>query len=299
MMMKSQTLTSRERVRRSLMHQQPDRIPIDFGGHRSSGIAATNYARLKKALGIATGAVYVHDMMQQLAIVEPVVLDAVGADVIELGRAFMLDANDWKDWILPDGTPCKIPAYVNVEKRGSASYLLSDDGVDLAVQPAGCGYFEQIHWPWIQRNPDEQGFSDLEEAFPHIMWSAFPSPGGHIPLTPQGCAQLAAGARELRESTERAILGIFGGNLFEIPHYLYRMDNYLLYMRLYPEACERLSQALCDFYLPRSKDGSGPSVPISTLSSSAMIWAPRAAHSCRPRCTGAITNPSSGRCGTW
>jgi uroporphyrinogen decarboxylase len=29
------------------------------------------------------------------------------------------------------------------------------------------------------------------------------------------------------------------------------MDNYLLYMGLYPEACQRLSQALCDFYVPR------------------------------------------------
>ena len=43
----------------------------------------------------------------------------------------------------------------------------------------------------------------------------------------------------------------FGGNLFEVPQFLYRIDNYLMHMGLYPEACERLSEALCNFYMPR------------------------------------------------
>ena len=56
-------MNSRERVRAALDHREPDRPPIDFGGHRSSGIAAIAYARLKKALGITTGDVYVYDMV--------------------------------------------------------------------------------------------------------------------------------------------------------------------------------------------------------------------------------------------
>ncbi len=244
-------MTSREQIRCTLNHQQADRVPIDFGGHRSSGIAAIAYARLKKALGISSGDIYVHDMVQQLAIVEPEVLDAVGSDVVELGRGFMLDAADWKDWRLPDGTPCKIPCFINVEKRGNDSYLLSEDGVDLAIQKDGCLYFEQIHWPWLERSPDEQDFSDLEEAFKYTMWTGIPTPGGHIPLTDEGCRQLADGARKLRESSDRAIVGLFGGNFFEVPQFFYRIDNYLTHMGLYPEACERLSQSLCDFYMPR------------------------------------------------
>lgn len=244
-------MTSREIIRAALNHEQPERVPIDFGGHRSSGIAAIAYAKLKKALAISAGDVYVYDMVQQLAIVEPEVQDAVGADVVELGRGFMQDDSEWKDWTLPDGTPCKIPGFINVEKRGNDSYLLSDDGVDLAIQKAGCLYFEQIHWPWLERNPDEQDFSDIEEAFKYTMWTGIPIPGGNIPLTDEGCQQLADGARALRESTDRAILGIFGGNLFEVPQFLYRIDNYLMHMGLYPEACERLSEALCNFYMPR------------------------------------------------
>ena len=249
--MGGEQVTSRQRVRRALDHQQPDRVAIDFGGHRSSGIAATTYAKLKRALGISSGDIYVYDMVQQLAIVEPEVLDAVGADVVELGRAFMLDDADWREWSLPDGTACKIPGFINVQKRGEDSYLLSDDGVELAVQKQGCLYFEQVHWPWADRDPDEQDFADLEEALPHTMWTGIPTPGGHIPLTDDGCRRLADGARKLRESTERAILGIFGGNLFEVPQFLYRMDNYLTHMGLLPAACERLSATLCDFYMPR------------------------------------------------
>lgn len=244
-------MTSRERIVAAVHHTEPDCVPIDFGGHRSSGISAIAYAHLKRELGISTGDVYVYDMVQQLAIVEPEVLDAVGADVVELGRGFMLDDAHWRHWVLPDGTPCKIPGFINVAKRGNDSYLLSDDGVDLAIQTEGCLYFEQIHWPWLERNPQEQDFSDLEEAFKHTMWTGIPVPGGHIPLTDDGLAELAAGAKRLRESTDRAILGIFGGNLFEVPQFLYRIDNYLTHMGLYPDPCRRLSEALCNFYLPR------------------------------------------------
>ena len=235
----------------AINHKQPDRVPIDFGGHRSSGIAAIAYAKLKRALGIRTGDIYVYDMVQQLAIVESEVLDATGSDVIELGRGFMLDDREWKPWVLPDGTPCKIPNFINVDRRGEDSFLLSDDGRDLGVQKDGCPYFEQIYWPWADRDFEEQDFSDLEDAFKYTIWTGIPAPGSHIPLTDDGLAKLAAGARALRESTDRAILGIFGGSLFEAPQFLCGMENYLMNMGLYPEACLRLSEALCDFYLKR------------------------------------------------
>jgi uroporphyrinogen decarboxylase len=244
-------MTSRERVQAALNHEQPDRIAVDFGGHRSSGIAAIAYAKLKKALGISTGDIYVYDVIQQLAIVESEVLDVAGADVIELGRAYCRNDSDWQDWVLPDGTPCMIPAFINIEQRGADWFLLSRDGIDLGVMKKGCLYFEQVYWPWVDRNPQTQDFSDIEDAFAHNMWSAAPTPGGHIPLTGEGCRELARGARRLRDSTDKAIVGIFGGNIFEAPQFLYRIDNYLMHLGMFPDACERLSQALTDFYLSR------------------------------------------------
>ncbi len=46
------TMTPQERVLATLNHQQPDRVPIDFGGHRSSGIAAIAYRKLREALDL-------------------------------------------------------------------------------------------------------------------------------------------------------------------------------------------------------------------------------------------------------
>ena len=240
--------TSRETVLCALDHRTPDRVPVDFGGHRSSGISAVAYAKLKKAMGISSGHVYVYDMVQQLAIVEPPVLDALGSDVIEMGRGFMKGDHFWKDWVLPDGTPCRVPHYVNLEQRGRDWYLLADDGTALGVQKQGCLYFEQIYFPLAERSMEDDDFSDLETQLGRTVW-ATATPGSHLPLDEAGLAELRAGAHALRLSTDRAIIGLFGGNLFEIPQMLYRMDNYLTYMGLYPEAAERLSAALCDIYL--------------------------------------------------
>jgi len=258
-------MTSRERTLAALRHEEPDRVPIDFGGHRSSGIAAIAYARLREALGITSGEIRVYDMIQQLAIIEPEVLDALGVDTVELGRGFMHDPAAWQEWVLPDGTPCLIPSYLNVERRGGDWFLLDDDGTDLAVQPHGALYFDQVHWPWLEEEPDQQDFADLEEALAGNMWGAAVTPGADIPLTPDGCRQLAGGARRLRESTDRAIVGIFGGNLFEVPQFLYRNDNYLMHLGQFPEDCERLSEALSNLYLSRLEawlGAVGPSIDV-------------------------------------
>jgi len=225
-------MTSRERVLASLDHQQTTRAPLDFGGHRSSGIMAIAYAKLKDLLGIHTGNIYVYDMLQQLAIVEPGVLDAFGIDVVEMGRGFCTDDVDWSDWVLPDGTPCKIPAYINIGTEGPDWYLYAPDGTPLAVQKEGSLYFEQVHFPLLDRPIQEDDFSDLPRQCALTMWAGIASPGAHFPLDEDGLTKLAAGAAELRRQSDRAIIGLFGGNFFELPHWLYRMDNYLAYLAL-------------------------------------------------------------------
>ena len=75
----------------ALRHRQPDRVPVDLAGHRSSGIAAIAYARLRDHLGLEKRPIRVYDIQQQLAIVDEDVLDRFGVDTIELGRGFALD----------------------------------------------------------------------------------------------------------------------------------------------------------------------------------------------------------------
>ena len=99
-------MNSRKRVLAALRHQEPDRVPIDLDGMRSTGIMAVAYNRLKAHLGIADGETKMYDIMQQLAHPEPPILERFGVDVLPLPRAsWGLDpANPaWKPWALPDG----------------------------------------------------------------------------------------------------------------------------------------------------------------------------------------------------
>src|SRR6266404_1543858 len=47
-------VNSRERILAAINHQWVDRVPIDFGGTRQSGISVWAYARLRKHLGLDT-----------------------------------------------------------------------------------------------------------------------------------------------------------------------------------------------------------------------------------------------------
>ena len=227
---KSKRMTSRERVLTAFQHRDPDRIPIDFSGHRSSGIAAIAYAKLRKYLGLPPRPLRVYDPVQQLAIVDPDVLDLFGVDTIELGRGFALDNVCWADWILPDGTPCQMPAWA-LPERGKNEWLMrSANGKVLARMPDGALYFEQCYFPFIEAG----GPRTITAAMDECMWTAVHSPPGPLAAGAEGLRRLAEGARTLRASTDRAIVGLFGGNLFEMGQFFYRNDNFLMLLAAEP-----------------------------------------------------------------
>ena len=242
-------MTSRERVLAALNHQEPDRVPIDFGGHRSSGIAAMAYGKLRKHLGLPEKPIRVYDMVQQLAIIDNDVLNLFGVDTIEMGRGFLQNDDGWKPWVLPDGTECEIPYYLNVEKHGDHWFLYDDTGYELGVQKKGCFYFEQTQFPLLERGIENDDFHDLEEMLGKNVWAAIPHPGAHIEMNAEGLKEMAEKAKKLRESTDRAVIGLFGGNMFELPQWLYRMDNYLLDIALYPDKVYELSENLVKIHL--------------------------------------------------
>ena len=256
-------VTSRARVMNAVAHREPDRVPIDFGGHRSSGIMAIAYRKLKDYLGINSGDIYVYDFIQQLAIVEPPVLDRFGVDTLELGRGFVLEAEDWRDWVLPDGTPCKIPAFIEPVREDGGWAIYAPDGTKLAVQKAGSLYFEQTHFPLMDR--DDEDFEDLNAAIDKVMWSALGSPPAPIGLDEEGLRILQAGAEALRASTDRAILGLFGGNLMETGQFLFRMDRFLMLLAMEPKRMHRFLDRLTEIHLENLEaylSAVGPSIDI-------------------------------------
>jgi uroporphyrinogen decarboxylase len=70
----------RERVLTALNHEEPDRIPIDLGSTRVSGICLDAYASLLSALGLGPRELRVVDRKQGLAGPDEDVLEALGVD---------------------------------------------------------------------------------------------------------------------------------------------------------------------------------------------------------------------------
>ncbi len=243
-------MNSRERVMMSLNYQQPDRVPIDFGAHRSSGIQAMTYVHLRDYLGLPKRPPKVYDMPQQLAIIDEDVLERFNADCIEMGRGFNNEDDDWHEWVLPDGTECLIPKWISPVMDQDGSWVIhGPDGTPIAIQKAGMVYFDQVYFPLAQ-NPEEK-IDRLEELNDYNMWftRAMAAPPGPISWDAEGMRYLTEGAKKLRASTDRAINAIFGGSLFESGQTFFRMDNYYMALAAEPDLVHRFLDKLVSIHM--------------------------------------------------
>jgi uroporphyrinogen decarboxylase len=204
------------------------------------------YARLREFLGLPKKPIRVYDPVQQLAIVHEDVLQRFKVDAIELGRAFADEDKYWHDWVLPDGTPCQMPAWATPERDNGDWVLRSQNtGRIIARMPAGVWYFEQTHFPFL----DKEDLDRLEDEFSECMWCAIASPPGPIVGGPDGQKILADGARRFRQQTDRAIIGLFGGNLLELGQFFYRNDNFFMLLAGEPARAHRFLDKLTEIHL--------------------------------------------------
>jgi uroporphyrinogen decarboxylase len=234
-------MTSRERVLTAYHHRDPDRVPIDLSAHASSGIAAIAYAKLRRYLGLPEKTLRVYDPIQQLAIVDDDLMKRFGVDLIDLGRGFALDEKSWADWVLPDGTPCKMPAWALPEKVDGRWVFRSKSRREIAHMPEGALYFDQTYFPFA----DENGPRTILEAMQESMWHAVACPPG--PWV--DASHLREGAKRLRQNTDKAILGRFGGSLLETGQFFFRNDNFYMLLAAEPEKAHKFLDKLVEIHL--------------------------------------------------
>lgn len=175
-------------------HQQPDRVPIDVGGTRQSGIAVSTYLQLKQQLGLTTPT-RVYDVYQMLAELEQPVLDRLGADVVGLNRpavAFGLRNENWKPWRLFDGSEVQMPGGFLPEVQPNGDLLLrKPDGAPLARMPNGGFYFDRL-----------DTYPGAAHADPETLEIAL--------LSGEECDHLHTAAEALWQNTDRAIIAAVG-----------------------------------------------------------------------------------------
>lgn len=241
-------MTSRERVMAAVSHRQPDYVPLDLGATPSSGISAIAYNRLKKHLGMAGGQTRIYDVVQQVAQPEMEVLDWFGVDVIDIGRAFDLEDEDWHETVLADGSTGYYPNWFHPQRQPNGDYLAYDEeGTQIARMPARGTFFDQTYFPYVEDYPEDYG--DLDRQMGKVLWSTLV----HSPWSHAGEQDFYAILREktlwLRAETDKALMLTCGCNLFEWGTFLRRMDNFLMDIYTEEDQVRSLVEQLMDRHL--------------------------------------------------
>ena len=186
-------VNSRERVLKAVNFQQPDRVPIDLGGIRASGINAVVYDKLKKRMGIDTPT-RVHDTMQILAELEMDVIDRLHVDVLPLEPM----TAKWARQAAFEGVRktlfCGLEVYfqpgTNIETKGDGSWVLKGSGGrDIARMPKDGYYFDLIRPTMAGNRIDPNAFRPCDTV-PDEELETFAKHG-----------------RFLHENTDKALLG--------------------------------------------------------------------------------------------
>lgn len=233
-------MTSRERVTAALDHRQPDGLAIDFGAMRSTGIHVAAYVKLVKALGLTLPPPKVYDVFQQLALPQDEVVARLGGDVVQAHQrcpAFGISIESWREDQLPDGTPILVPENYQPRAEEDGSFAIYRNGVRVAARPATGLYFDSVLHPY----QGAQTANDIDRV------PLAPMPQGDIDY-------LATQVRHLYETTDKAILLAFGGNILEAGQMDFGYEEFFVNLLSEPELMHHYFNRLTDVYMTNLKN---------------------------------------------
>jgi hypothetical protein len=143
---------------------------------------------------------------QMLGEIQPDLMAALGVDVIGLwprGNLFGFRNEDWKPWILFDGTPVLVPGAFNTDPEPDGSILMYPEGDHSAIpggrMPKGGFYFDSTPRPALPEDYPLNIEENLEE---------------FALLPDEDLAYFGREAERLYTQTDKAILANFGGTAF-------------------------------------------------------------------------------------
>jgi uroporphyrinogen decarboxylase len=147
---KAETMTSRERVLRTINHLPADRMPIDLGFHYSTGISAFAYHNLRKYLGLSTAHIQIPDMIHFLARVDEDILKRFHCDCMLLNPGWSKSAK----WNPRGEYEFTIPAGANPAPLEDGSWVVGR-GDKTSRMPKG-GFFFDGQSPKLDDETEEE-----------------------------------------------------------------------------------------------------------------------------------------------
>jgi uroporphyrinogen decarboxylase len=197
-------MNSRERIIKTLQHDEPDRVPIDLGSTIVTGIAATKYDELKKYLESPQTLTKIYDVYLMLAQPEIEILDRLGVDTIMVPWLIRRDRwgvrlDSWKKWAHPAGFEAQVPSNFNPIISDDGTLSMARDGEIFAKMPPSSYYFDYIE----SKRRVGGNLPDTETA-------------RYAPLMDEELDFIQKTAKYLFEETDKALVGDSGGQDLDI-----------------------------------------------------------------------------------
>lgn len=142
-------MNSREYLKKTLNHQQPDRLVVDFGGTSVTGIHCLAVRKLRAHFGLEDRPVKVTEPFQMLGEVDDELVDAMGIDVVgAFGKENMFGISnaecEWKSFTTNWGQQVLVPVDFNTSVDSAGDTLIYPSG-DTSLAPNArmpkAGYF--------------------------------------------------------------------------------------------------------------------------------------------------------------
>lgn len=211
-------MTSRERVIKTLQHEEPDRVPMDLGGSlTNAGIAKKAHQKLKEHLGfIDNGKEEMVSVIGQLVRPDQRILDRFEADI------YGISAKPPKSWI---------PAI----KEDESNYYCTDEwGIKYRMPKAHGYFFDMVEHPLA----DIKSIEELKD----YRWPD--------PHDPGRVEKLEEEVKNLYETTEYALfLNAPGAGIFEKALFLRGFENFCIDLVRNPELAKAVLDLLVEFYV--------------------------------------------------
>jgi len=140
-------MTPKERVIKSLNHEEPDQLPMDFGSSFITGVHCSVVAELRQHYGLEPRPVKICEPYQMLGEVEEDLLDAMGLAVQPIfphRTIFGFPNENWKPWTTPWGQEVLVSEHFKTSTDNSGNTYIYPQG-DTSTLPSGhmpkTGYF--------------------------------------------------------------------------------------------------------------------------------------------------------------
>jgi len=215
-MIKKESMTPRQRVRKALDHEIPDRVPIDLGGNQT-GIHKNAYGNLVRHLGFPEE-IEIMDAVQQLARPSERLLERFHVDTRYVSAG---PASHWKGGI------------VRAERGGRVWHDLTDEfGVRWSMPDDEPLYMDITLHPLAEATVGEVG--------------DYPWPKGD---DPSRFAGLRERALRLQRDTPYAVVSGISGVIYETCWYLRGLEQWFRDLITNPEFCEAMLDQTLKYWL--------------------------------------------------